>query len=115
MISAWANNANLVLGQLKVNEKANEITAIPHQRERDYKDYPFSYFKKSEYDHGRVDVREYWTTSSIKWLEEKKDWKGLTAIGCARLSSTIGDKTTVYDRYYILSHDMDAKSFGKKR
>jgi predicted transposase YbfD/YdcC len=29
MISAWASSNNLVLGQLKVNEKSNEITAIP--------------------------------------------------------------------------------------
>jgi len=29
MVSAWANSNDLVLGQLKVNEKSNEITAIP--------------------------------------------------------------------------------------
>ena len=29
MISAWARNAHLVLGQRKVDEKSNEITAIP--------------------------------------------------------------------------------------
>jgi len=29
MVSAWASNNNMVLGQLKVSEKSNEITAIP--------------------------------------------------------------------------------------
>ena len=29
IVSAWANNNRLVLGQIKVNEKSNEITAIP--------------------------------------------------------------------------------------
>ena len=29
MVSAWANANNLVLGQVKVDEKSNEITAIP--------------------------------------------------------------------------------------
>ena len=29
MVSAWATENRLVLGQLKVNEKSNEITAIP--------------------------------------------------------------------------------------
>ncbi len=29
MVSAWATNNRLVLGQVKVNEKSNEITAIP--------------------------------------------------------------------------------------
>lgn len=29
MVSAWTSDNNLVLGQIKVNEKSNEITAIP--------------------------------------------------------------------------------------
>jgi len=29
MVSAWANTNNLVLGQIKVDDKSNEITAIP--------------------------------------------------------------------------------------
>ena len=29
MVSAWCNNNEMVLGQLKVNDKTNEITAIP--------------------------------------------------------------------------------------
>lgn len=29
MVSAWANDSNLILGQVKVSEKSNEITAIP--------------------------------------------------------------------------------------
>ena len=29
MVSAWAGDSNLVLGQVKVSEKSNEITAIP--------------------------------------------------------------------------------------
>lgn len=29
MVSAWATDSNLVLGQVKVSEKSNEITAIP--------------------------------------------------------------------------------------
>ncbi|MFI3154669.1 MAG: ISAs1 family transposase [Methylococcaceae bacterium] len=29
MVSAWARQNNLVLGQVKVNDKSNEITAIP--------------------------------------------------------------------------------------
>ena len=29
MVNVWASENQLVLGQLKVNEKSNEITAIP--------------------------------------------------------------------------------------
>jgi hypothetical protein len=29
MVSSWASNNNIALGQVKVSEKSNEITAIP--------------------------------------------------------------------------------------
>jgi len=29
MVSAWASTNSLVLGQIKTDEKSNEITAIP--------------------------------------------------------------------------------------
>lgn len=29
MVSAWANKQKLVPGQIKINEKSNEITAVP--------------------------------------------------------------------------------------
>ena len=167
MISAWATGATLVLGQLKVNEKTNEITAIPKlleildlagciitidamgcqkeiaktiidknadyvlalkgnqgtlhenvqlffqdQIERDFAETDVDAYRTVDSDHGRVDVRQYWTVSSIDWLEEKKSWKGLQAIGCARLTSTSGDETSCSDRYYILSQPMDAQAFG---
>ena len=167
MISAWAHGANLVLGQLKVNEKSNEITAIPRlleildvsgciitidamgcqkdiaktivdkhadyvlalkgnqgtmhenvqlffqdQIEGNFVDCDADRYKTVDTDHGRVEVREYWSVSSIDWLEEKQDWKGLRAIGCARLTSTVGEQTSCYDRYYILSKPMDAQAFG---
>lgn len=167
MISAWATGANLVLGQLKVNEKTNEITAIPKlleildvagcivtidamgcqkeiaktiidknadyvlalkgnqgtlhkhvqlffqdQIECDFVETDVDAYRTEDNDHGRVEVREYWTVSSINWLEEKKGWKGLQAIGCARLTDMTGEETSYYDRYYILSQPMDARAFG---
>ena len=167
MISAWADGASLVLGQLKVNEKSNEITAIPKllemldlsgcvvtidamgcqkeiaksiikkdadyvlalkgnqgtlhenvdlffqdQIERNFTDGDVDTHKTVDVDHGRVEVREYWSVNSIDWLEEAKGWKGLRAIGCARLTRTIGEETSSYDRYYILSQPMNAQAFG---
>lgn len=34
MVSAWAQGNRLVLGQVKVDEKSNEITALPKLLER---------------------------------------------------------------------------------
>lgn len=173
MVSAWASNAHLVLGQRKVDEKSNEITAIPQllqmlelsgcivtidamgcqkeiaakivekkadyvlavkgnqgtlhdqikmffddQIERGFDDYrekpeALGSYETVENDHGRVDVRKYWIVSDIGWLGEKKTWKGLEAIGCARVVSTAGEQTTCDDRYYIVSSAMEARRFGE--
>jgi predicted transposase YbfD/YdcC len=172
MVSAWATNARLVLGQRKVDDKSNEITAIPEllsmlelsgcivtidamgcqkeiaktirskgadyvlalkgnqgifheqvveffedQCEREFADYcdseAMGSYKTVERDHGRVDVREYWIVSDIDWLEKKKGWDGLQAIGCARLTSTQGEKTSCENRYYITSSALPAKTFGE--
>ena len=93
-------------------------TFFEDQIERDFEDYrdkpqALGSHQTIEHDHGRVDVRKYWIASDIGWLEEKKDWKGLAAIGCARLTSTIGEKTTCYKRYYIVSSAMEAARFAE--
>ena len=45
------------------------------QIERNFADSDVDTHKTVEVDHGRVEVREYWSVSSINWLEEKKGWK----------------------------------------
>ncbi len=39
-----------------------------------------NYKKTCEKAHGQIEIREYDQTEDIKWLEEKKDWKGLKSI-----------------------------------
>src|SRR4030067_20699 len=118
MVSAWATANRLVLGQVKVDEKSNEITAIPQllealevsgcivtidamgcqtdiaekiiEREAEYvmalkenqgnlyadvehlfadleesqyKDYEIDYEKTVHKGHGRIEIREWWTSS----------------------------------------------------
>ena len=35
------------------------------------------YKKTREKAHGQIEIREYYQTEEIKWLESKKEWKGL--------------------------------------
>ena len=167
MVSAWANENRIVLGQVKVDEKSNEITAIPKllkvldiqnciitidamgcQRSiakeikakgGDYvlslkgnqgklknnveqffqyadacsfKDIEHDYHKTLDKDHGRIETREYWCVSDLEWLETRQKWEGLRTIGMVRAHRTIGDKTTVEDRYFISSLEMNAELMG---
>lgn len=159
IVSAWSSQNNLFLGQVKTDEKSNEITAIPELldllyikgniisvdamgtqkkiAEKIYKEKEANYvlalkknqetlydeveryfqyaleiqFKDMEYQsvrtvekgHGRMEVREYYLTSDISWLESRKDWLGLKSIGMVISHCTRGDVKTTDTRYFIAS------------
>jgi predicted transposase YbfD/YdcC len=168
VVSAWVGEHDLVLGQTAVDEKSNEITAIPEvldmidvsgdvvtidamgcqtdiakkirKKEADYilavkenqpllyrdiRDY-FEYLEEGpcpdkpadcwnsplEKDHGRIERRSVTTVTSLGWLEGKKAWEDLSTIIRYRCSRTIGEQTTVTDRYYISSLVASAETFG---
>jgi predicted transposase YbfD/YdcC len=169
MVSAWASENKMVLGQVKVDAKSNEITAIPEllsmlevagcivtidamgcQREIAAKivdkeaDYVLAVkanqgtlyedvvryfdwaledkFKQSVYtshettdgEHGRLEVRRYYATDDIEWLNQKADWKGLQTIAMVESERTIlGEETSKERRYYISSLSADALQLGK--
>ncbi len=130
IVSAWAAENGLVLGEIATEEKSNEITTIPKllkmleltgcivtidamgtQKEnakviKEAKaDYILSvkenqpglyddislyfsteksgcdYAKTVEKSHGRIETRECYSTTDIKWLEQKKDWHSIAGIG----------------------------------
>jgi predicted transposase YbfD/YdcC len=138
MVSAWAEENELVLGQRKVDEKSNEITAIPEllkilalsgcivtidamgtqiniaktivEAEADYvlsvkenqghlyedisvlfavdqaqnfKYASLEYAQTTNKDHGRIEVRECWSTSNPEYLtliRDRENWLGLKSI-----------------------------------
>lgn len=171
MVSAWACTNHLVLGQTKVDEKSNEITAIPEllrmlevkgcivtidamgcqtkiaqqikSKEADYvlalkgnqgrlhsdaqeifndahhrsfKDIVHDYYRTVDGDHGRVEIREYWTISDprfIRYLDHEGEWEGLKSIGMVKAERRIEGKSTFENRYYITSLAGDATEFGR--
>jgi len=92
MISAWAVEDGIVLGQVKTDEKQNEITAIPELIKHlelkgdvvliDAMDCQKAIArqvvdKQADYgDHGRIEIRRYTT----EWLQGKEQWAGLRAL-----------------------------------
>lgn len=62
--------------------------------------------------HGRIEVRDYYITKDIKWLESKNDWVGLKTIGKV-VYSKIEDEVKVTDtRYFICSIEDDPDKFA---
>jgi len=168
MISAWACNNQLILGQLKTSEKSNEITAIPEllkmldvkgctitidamgtqkeiaeliiQEQADYvlalkgnqgiahmvvEDYfqkalkknffgiACDYYEEINKDHGRIEIRRYWTISDLHWLYDRKLWTGLKSVGMVQSTRIIGNEETNETRFFLISFENDAKRFGQ--
>jgi len=155
----------LVLGQLKVDEQTNEITAIPEllemleisgcivtidalgyqnkiaetivAQDADYLlavkenqgylyemihslfDDPHEmafvdcdYHKTVGKGHGRIEIRECWTTSDpdyLQYIAELSEWKGLKSIVMVKSQRRIGEESSTQCRYFISSLNSDAK------
>lgn len=78
-----------------------------------FKDVPHSFYKHVEKGHGRIDIRRYWTTDAIDFLDQKDDWKALKTIGMVESERQIGDRVSVDRRFYLSSLPSDAKQFAK--
>jgi predicted transposase YbfD/YdcC len=167
MVSAWAEANELVLGQRKVDEKSNEITAIPEllkllalsgcivtidamgtqtniaksivEGEADYalsvkenqghlyedisvlfgvdqaqnfKYASLEYAKTTNKDHGRIEVRECWSTSHPEYLNlirDRENWLGLKSVAMVLATRIIDGKETKKVRYYISSLPSNAE------
>jgi predicted transposase YbfD/YdcC len=159
IVSAWTSQNNLFLGQVKTNEKSNEITAIPElldllfvrgsiitidaigtqkdiarkivkDREAQYvlalkqnqetlykdvedyfhfalgenfKDIEYQFIRTAEKGHGRIEIREYYLISDISWLEGRKEWEGLKAIGMVVSRRKEKEKESLETRYFLSS------------
>ena len=62
-----------------------------------------AYHKVVEKAHSAVEIREYWQTSDIDWLEQKKAWAGLSSIVMTKNTIIKGNDTTTEVRYFISS------------
>jgi predicted transposase YbfD/YdcC len=158
-VNAWASANQLVLGQAKVADRSNEITAIPlllealaiagcivtidaigcqteiarqiieqgadyvlalkanqatlHDSVKDLFEYAqetgfadCDYHKSVDKGHGRIEVRECWTTSKddyLAYLPHRADWPALRTLVMVRSERRIGSETSLSQRYYISS------------
>lgn len=59
-----------------------------------------------EKDHGRLEIRNYWTISDpaiLQYLDPEKRWRGLRGIGMVRAERRIDQEISVETRYFLLS------------
>jgi predicted transposase YbfD/YdcC len=59
-----------------------------------------------EKDHGRVEIRKYWTISDpkiLEYLDPEKKWKGLCGVGMVKAERRIEQEISQETRYFLLS------------
>ncbi|MBI4732719.1 MAG: ISAs1 family transposase [Chloroflexi bacterium] len=173
MVSAWAIQNQLILGQIKVEDKSNEITAIPEllrlldisgcivtidaigtQTEiaetiidhgggyllavkenqghlfediqcifgvdaaQGMKYAQYQYAKSVNKGHGRLEIRECWTTDREEYLSlvrNRQQWTGLKSIVRIVSQRGIGETNETQTRYFISSLPADAKLILKAK
>lgn len=52
-----------------------------------------NYKKTKEKAHGQIEIREYYQTEKIRWLSQKKEWKGIKSIGMKRKTLIHGEES----------------------
>ena len=73
VVSAFVTENQITSGEIAVLEKTNEITAIPKLLDL-----------VNIKGHGRTESREYRFLTDTSWLDGRKEWKGLKAVGEAK-------------------------------
>src|SRR5919112_1999183 len=125
MVSAFAARQRLVLGQVKVAEKSNEIVAIPKLLDMLAIDgaivtidamgcqrATISRDQTIDGDHGRIEPRTTPVIHDTDWLRDRHDWPGLKSVVTVESIREAGDKTEPETRFYITSLGMTAAQLG---
>ena len=79
---------------------------------RQFNDISHRYHETVDGDHGRVEVRRYWTVEQFEWLADRAKWQGLSLIGMVEAERHVGADVRVERRYYIARLANDAVRFG---
>lgn len=77
-----------------------------------FKDTTYDFHETVDGDHGRVEIRKFWTISDINWLYGKGQWEDLKTIGMVESERRLGGEISRERRFFISSLDCDAKVFG---
>ena len=169
IVPAWSDEDGFCLGQTAVDEKSDEITAIPEllnrlnirkqvvtidamgtqtkiaekirEKKADYvlalkKNHKGPYYEVEEYfqdadfqkkiqeaggykrteekAHGRQEIREYYQTQGISWMDSRSEWAGLRSIGMEKKTLERKDgSVSVEYRYFISSLKADIALFSR--
>lgn len=106
-----------------INKGADYVLALKGNQSKLYDDVKLFFqdylktdinnqYETTDGDHGRIEIRLYWTTSDIKWLQGKESWKNINTIGMVQRERQVGEDISIEKSYYISSMENDTKLFS---
>lgn len=107
--------ADYVLGlkgnQSSMHEAVEDYFVTAEANE--FEDTKCDYVEEIDGDHGRIEIRRYWTTEDLNTLPQTEKWKGLKSIGMVERICEIEGKITKERRFFLCSIPADAKLFAR--
>jgi len=88
------------------------------ERQQNFQQSPFTYAKKVNKNHGRLEIRQCWATSAeeyLAYLRTGDKWLGLKTLAMIITERQEGDKVEVKTRYFISSLAAPAKTILKAK
>ena len=74
----------------------------------------YDYSCDTDGGHGRVEIRNVWYSENVRWIQDLKQWTGLSSLVAVESQRIIGDKVSTERRYFISSlSGIDAKTIGR--
>jgi len=73
----------------------------------------YSYTRKVDNSHGRMEIRECWAISEENYLAyvgDRQNWKNLSTLAMIRSERRFNDKVEIKTRYFISSAVMNART-----
>ena len=105
-------DADYVLTLKKNQERLYAITEDLFNDPDEMDEIAYDYHKSVDKGHGRLEIRECWTTSDpayLQYIGEWADWKGLRSLVMVKSERRIGEESTTECRYFISSLESDAE------
>lgn len=88
-----------------------ELFFQEHQKKQ-FKNLSFDYHETVDGGHGKIEIRRYWTTTDINWLQGKENWKNLKTICMVERERHHNEKVEKETSYYIGSIESSAEKVG---
>ena len=91
-------------------------TYFGEARRRGFRGIPHATLRTVDGDHGRVEVRRYWTTTDpdlLAYLDPAGAWAGLSSVGMVERERRVGTTTSRAVHYYLSSLDGPVAPFAR--